>query len=116
MKRSGIICLWILLAGCAATYEVVSADEVLQRFVGRPIGEVRASWGEPQQIGAADGSEVYTWVVTRYGSDYFPANVEQGADASRAQRLDDLLCRARFTVVDGTVTSAAWIGSECYEP
>lgn len=116
MKRSVLGCLWMLLAGCAVTYEAAPADEALQRFVGRPITEVRASWGEPQQIGAADGSEFYTWVVTRYGSDYFPANVEPGADSSRSERLDDLLCRARFTVVDGTVSSAEWIGRECYEP
>ena len=116
MKQPLLVGVWLLLAGCTLNYEVDPAAAALQRFIGRPVTEVRDSWGEPQQISAAAGSEFYTWVVTRYGSDYLPANLERGADVSRKERLDDLLCRARFTVVDGTVTSAEWLGSECYEP
>jgi hypothetical protein len=117
MRRTIIALLGLLLAGCSAALVDLAPDEAaLQRFVGRPLAEVRASWGEPQEVVATGGAAEYYWVATHYGRDLLPANLDTAGDPSRAERLADTICRARFTVSDGTVTAAEWIGRECREP
>ena len=112
--------LWLVgvfpcLTACLTATPGVDEEAVLQSFVGRPVAEVRTSWGEPRQIIPADGGEVYIWEATRYGSDYLPANLNRD-DLLYTEGREALVCRARMQVVDGIVTAAEWLGSECREP
>jgi len=106
--------LFSLLAGCALPADSYPPDRAVQRWQGKPVDLVVASWGEPSEVITSADGQLYRWLTSNYRQSGMAANL------GPVTVLDELKaasrrCRAEFLVdSEGLVAAAEWRGYECY--
>jgi len=100
-----------LLTGCVPAVDVAPTDQALEQWIGRPLSEVVAAWGEPATYILLKGERQVSYLMSQHTATTRPANLPPGQE-SLVQA--DYPCRAVLTLDEaGQVTSADWVGTEC---
>lgn len=115
MKRRGLLPALLLLAGCVVQPAETPADRAITYWVGRPLDEVIAAWGEPAEEQTREGHHHYVWPATHYGRSYYPANLYPADALPFGKTPEQLACKGVLEVDErGIVTAASWEGYECH--
>lgn len=92
----------LLLSACSATVANYQAE--LQAWVGQSAQSLESSWGAPASVIQSGAAQIYTYTQS------------DGAYVSGGywrRWATPLYCSTSFTVQNGVVTGAQFVGNEC---
>ncbi len=102
MSRPWVLTGTLLLSACNASVANYQAE--LQAWVGQSAQSLESSWGAPASMVQSGAAQIYTY--TQSDGAYVSGGYWRGW-------ATPLYCSTSFTVQNGVVTGAQFVGNEC---